>query len=252
MKNKSWIIILIMGIALTISLSYSIIISQKVNNKGESTVTTRSIIEMTATTVTIKNTLIGSGTIEAKEKKIEKTEENIIENSSKEDIDNSNENREIKKSFQIMLSIDDKDFDKAKIGQSVEISIKKQEEILNCLGSIININKESNNKSTITVEIVNPNDQIEEGLIANCTIIVEKAENVVALPIEAIQKNENQEEFVDVVQIDGSTKPVIIQTGISDDYYVEITSGLMVGDRVQIIKSSITVVEENKDIINEK
>ena len=59
MKDKSWIIILIMGIALTISIAYSVIVSQR-DNIGESTVTTTSIIEMTATTVTIKNTLTGN------------------------------------------------------------------------------------------------------------------------------------------------------------------------------------------------
>ena len=50
MKNKSWIIIVIMGIALTISIGYSIVLSNKKAEK-ESTVTTTSIIEMTATTV---------------------------------------------------------------------------------------------------------------------------------------------------------------------------------------------------------
>ena len=64
MKDKSWIIILIMAIALTISIAYSIFLNQKVRSPGESTVTTTSIIEMTATTATIKNTLKGTGTIE--------------------------------------------------------------------------------------------------------------------------------------------------------------------------------------------
>ena len=40
------------------------VVSQRTSNKGESTVTTTSIIEMTATTVTIKNTLTGSGNVE--------------------------------------------------------------------------------------------------------------------------------------------------------------------------------------------
>ena len=67
-NNKSWIIILIMGIALAISLGYSIVVSQKTKNAGESTVTTTSIIEMKASTVTIKNTLTGTGNVEYKEK----------------------------------------------------------------------------------------------------------------------------------------------------------------------------------------
>ena len=58
MKDKSWIIIAIMGLALIISISYSIVVSQR-KADAEKTVTTTSIIEMTATTATIKNTLTG-------------------------------------------------------------------------------------------------------------------------------------------------------------------------------------------------
>ena len=77
MKDKSWIIILIMGIALAISLGYSVVVSQRTANIGESTVTTTSIIEMTATTVTIKNTLTGSGNVEYKEKEEKPISEKI-------------------------------------------------------------------------------------------------------------------------------------------------------------------------------
>ena len=75
MKNKSWIIILIMGIALTISIGYSVVLQQK-NAEKERTVTTTSIIEMTATTATIKNTLKGTGVVEYKEAKEENIENN--------------------------------------------------------------------------------------------------------------------------------------------------------------------------------
>ena len=125
------------------------------------------------------------------------------------------------------------------------ISIKKDEGVLNYLGKVIKVNETTNNKSTLNIEISNPDDQIEENVLATCTVIVEKAENVVGLPIEAVQKNDENEEFVDVVQADGTTKPIMIKTGISDDYYVEITFGLTVGDRVQIVKSTTTVVNEN-------
>ena len=86
-NNKSWIIILIMGIALAISLGYSIVVSQKTKNAGESTVTTTSIIEMKASTVTIKNTLTGTGNVEYKEKD-ENIENNTQENT--EEVNNSN------------------------------------------------------------------------------------------------------------------------------------------------------------------
>ncbi|MDO4975289.1 MAG: hypothetical protein Q4E61_03110 [Alphaproteobacteria bacterium] len=250
MKNKSWIIILIMGIALAISLGYSVVVSQRATNKVESTVTTTSIIEMTATTVTIKNTLTGSGTVEYKETVAnEDIDTNQIqENEEGNELEDNNTTAgNIIKTYQITLSIEDKDLEKAKVGQDVEISIKKEDETLVYLGKVIKINKDSNNKSTLNIEISNADQRIEEYMLATCTVIIEKAENVVALPIEAIQKNETNEEFVDVVQADGTTKPVMIKTGISDDYYVEITSGLNVGDRVQIIKSSTTVVNKNEN-----
>ena len=226
-----------MGIALTISLVYSIVVSQRKIEPGESTVTTRSIIEMTATTITIKNTLTGTGLIELKK---EKTNENLIE-------DYNAISEEDAKKYIITLSIEDKDLDKAKIGQDVEINIKDNENSFECLGKVININEVEKNKSTIEVEILNNNEHLKEDLKSTCTIIVGKAENVVALPIEAIQKDEEGKEYVDIVMNDGITTKKYVTTGISDDYYVEITSGLKVGDRVQIIKSSTTTVEKNNN-----
>lgn len=248
MKDKSWIIILIMGIALAISLGYSIVVSQKTKNVGESTVTTTSIIEMKASTVTIKNTLTGVGNVEYKEKELlndtnSVNQENI--NTLENEVENNSEN--IEKTYQITLSIEDKNLEKAKVNQDAEISIKKDEETLNYVGKVEKINKDTNNKSTLNVEITNPDERLEENMQANCTVIIEKAENVVGLPVEAVQKDEEGKEYVDVVQDDGTAKQVYIKTGISDDYYVEITYGLNVGDSVQIVKSTTTVVNKNKD-----
>jgi len=66
-----------MGIALTISTGYSIVVSQRNSNIGESTVTTTSIIEMTATTATIKNTLAATGNVEYKKMEIKNLEQKI-------------------------------------------------------------------------------------------------------------------------------------------------------------------------------
>ena len=245
MKNKSWIIILIMGIALTISVGYSIVISQK-NADKESTVTTTSIIEMTATTATIKNTLKGSGTVKYKEENIESTTPENPEEGTSENNNEAENTEKIKKVYEITLSVEDKDFNKVKESQAVEISIKKEDKTLNYIGRVKNVNKDPLAKSTIDIEITNPDENLQADLQAVCTIIIEKAENVVALPIEAIQKDEEQKKYVDLVVEDGNTTKLYIKTGISDDYYVEIKEGLSVGDRVQIIKSSTTVVNNGE------
>ena len=264
MKDKSWIIIAMMGLALIISISYSVVVSQRKAN-AEKTVTTKSIIEMTATTATIKNTLTGKGAVTYKEKEInqnietqnittedknnvEQDKQEIMENNSNEnsEIETTNDNQDLKKTYQITLSIEDKDVKKVRINQDVEITIKKEERELNYIGKVIKIKEAQNNKSTLDVEITNPDENIEENQIATCTVIIEKAENAIALPIEAIQKDEEQKTYVDLVIEDGTTIKSYIKTGISDDYYVEITEGLNVGDRVQIVKSSTTVINGNE------
>ena len=244
MKNKSWIIIVIMGIALTISIGYSIVLSNKKAEK-ESTVTTTSIIEMTATTATIKNTLKGTGTVEYKEIKKESVENNTVD--SEETKANEEEQTiEVIKQYNVKLSVEDKDFSKVKENQTVEVSVKNEEKNLNYTGKVKKINKDPLAKSTIDIEITNPDENLQADMQAVCTIIIEKAENVVALPIEAIQKDEENKTYVNLVQGDTETEKAYIKTGISDEYYVEIEEGLSVGDRVQIIKSSTTVVNDNE------
>lgn len=243
MKNKSWIIILIMGIALTISLGYSIFVSKKAND-AQSTVTTTSIIEMTATTATIKNTLTGTGKIEYKElKNVEQENLNVVNN--QEENEHQENIQEENKVYQVSLSINDKDLDKVKEGQRVETAIKNESQLLNYIGKVSRIDKKLNNQSTIIVVIENGNDSIQNQE-AVCTVIIEEAVNVVALPIEAIQKD-GERNYVQKVKDDGTAEEVTINVGISDDYYVEITEGLKVGDRVQIIKSTTTVTSDSKE-----
>ena len=243
MKNKSWIIIVIMGIALTISIGYSIVLSNKKADM-ESTVTTTSIIEMTATTATIKNTLKGTGVVEYKEVQEENTEQ-------PEENKENEQTTEPVKIYSVKLSIEDKDFSKVKENQFVEIAVKKEEKNLNYIGKVKKINKDPLAKSTIDIEITNPDENLQAEMQAICTIIVEKAENVVALPIEAIQKDDEQKTYVDLVIEDGETTKSYVKTGISDDYYVEIKEGLNVGDRVQIVKSSTTVVNKGENKVGE-
>lgn len=256
MKNKSWIIILIMGIALSISIGYSVYISKE-NARKKDTVTTTSIIEMTATTATIKNTLKGAGVVEIVENKL--NIENTLPNNEalEQNIEQESQTSEsvetitpIEKKYKITLNIEEKDFSKVKENQVVEISVQKDNKILNYIGKVVKNADDTNSKSKISVEITNPDENLVSSMPATCVIIIEKAENVVALPIEAIQKDEVQKEYVNLVIDDETTEKRYVKTGLSDDYYVEISSGLNVGDRVQIVKSSTTIVNEAKNTVN--
>lgn len=81
------------------------------------------------------------------------------------------------------------------------------------------------------------NGNLKIGMSASCEIIIEKAENVVAVPLEAVQTSDDGK-YVIVVNDDGNTSEVSVETGISNDAYIQIKSGISEGTTVQMIESS--------------
>ncbi len=67
---------------------------------------------------------------------------------------------------------------------------------------------------------------------AFCEIIIAEAKDVLAIPIEAVKKI-GEEKWVTLVKETGTTEEVKVETGISNDSYVEIKSGLTAGQKVQ-------------------
>lgn len=126
------------------------------------------------------------------------------------------------------LSIDEEDIAKVEVGQEVEITVNAYED-KTYTGSITKINQigsYASNGSSFTATVKFANDgNVKIGMSASCSVTLEKAENVLAVPVEAVQTKENQK-YVVVKSSDGTTKNITVETGISNDAYVEITSGL--------------------------
>ena len=72
---------------------------------------------------------------------------------------------------------------------------------------------------------------------ATCEIIIESAENVVAVPKEAVQTSDSGS-YVIVVDSEGNTSNVTVETGISNDAYIEIKSGITENTTVQMQEST--------------
>lgn len=134
------------------------------------------------------------------------------------------------------LSIDESEIGSVKVGQSASITVNANENT-KYTGTITKINQlgtYASSGSTFTATIKIENDgNIKIGMSASCTITLEEKTSVVAVPIEAVQ-TKNDEKYVVVVNSDGSTSNVDVTTGISDDSYVEITSGLSGGETIQM------------------
>ena len=96
----------------------------------------------------------------------------------------------------------------------------------------------------VTLDVDDPNDDLRLGMTARVDISTSQKENALVVPIAALKTN-NSGSYVVVVHDDGSTENVTVQTGIYSDDYVEITSGLSVGDKVSIAYTSSGKSSEN-------
>jgi HlyD family secretion protein len=71
------------------------------------------------------------------------------------------------------------------------------------------------------------------GMNASVTIIVDQAQDVLLVPAQAIQ-SEGFQSVVEVLNDDGSTEKVVVQTGLTDGMNTEITEGLEEGQTIII------------------
>jgi len=137
------------------------------------------------------------------------------------------------------LAIDEEDLAKVAINQEAIITVNAYDskEYTGKISKINQIGNYNSSGSTFDAIVTFSNDgNIKIGMSASVSIIVEAKENVIAVPIEAIQTKGNTK-YVVLVN-GGITSEVEVKTGISNDAYVEITEGLNVGDKIQIIKTN--------------
>ena len=139
----------------------------------------------------------------------------------------------------ISTTVDEDDINVVSVGQEVEITIPAIDKTYT--GYITSIGETatySSNGSTFNATITFVNDgDVKIGMTAEYEIVLEKAENALVVPIEAVEE-ENGTKYVVVVKDDGTTENVTVETGISNDAYIEITSGLSEGDIVQVEEST--------------
>ena len=142
-------------------------------------------------------------------------------------------------SLSMNLSVSETDINKIEIGDMVDINITATDEkVQGYITSISEVGTYNSNGSYFSATVTfDNNGNLKIGMSATCEIIIERAENVVAVPVEAIQTSD-EGKYVIVVNSDGSTSNVSVETGISNDAYTEIKSGISEGTTVQMTESS--------------
>ena len=137
----------------------------------------------------------------------------------------------------IDLSINENEISNVEVGQEVEINLTA-DETKTFTGKITKINSVgtySNSGTTFSVTVEFENDgNVKLGMSVSCTIIIKEEKDVISVPIEAVSSNSDGKKYVVKVNSNGTTEEVFVETGIANEKYVQITSGLTTEDTIQI------------------
>ena len=126
-------------------------------------------------------------------------------------------------------------------GKEVEI-VPNFDETKKFTGSIEKINEigsYTNGNTSFTAIAGFKNDgTLKIGMSASCTIILEEAENVLTIPLEALQTDDEQNNYVTVINDDGTSTKQEVEIGIQNDAYVQIVSGLSEENKIEVQETS--------------
>lgn len=157
--------------------------------------------------------------------------------------------------LKVMLSIDESDIRDIEVGQKVTVTSDAVEGMFE--GEVIKVGIDgtsANGVTTYPVEIsISEYGDLLPGMNVDCTISVEAAENVLTVPVNALQRGNvvyvkgNKEDDSDTAP--EGFKTVEVETGITDSQYIEIKSGINEGDEVytSMAPSGKEAVGESED-----
>ena len=144
-------------------------------------------------------------------------------------------------SLKFDLNVDELDINKMKVGQEVVITADALEG-KEYKGTVtkVSVNGTTTNGVTtypVTVEITEFDDALLPGMNVDVSIVVSNSQHVLMVPITAVNRGDTvyvkgEKESEDDSAPEGY-KTVKVTTGVSNDEYVEITSGLKEGDIVR-------------------
>jgi RND family efflux transporter MFP subunit len=143
----------------------------------------------------------------------------------------------ITEDVQVTISLNEVDAAKVKVGNAVQLSFDALDDISarGTVSKVDTIGVVDAGVVTYDVEIAfdSPSKLLKPGMSASADIEIEKTENVVTVPVDAV-KNGDDGEYVLMKNTSGTMEQVFVKTGATDDVVVEIVSGLREGDKVII------------------
>ena len=143
------------------------------------------------------------------------------------------------KDLSISLSINENEISNISLDQEVQISLTadSNKTYTGKITKIDSVGSYSVSGTTFPVEVSLENDgNIKIGMSVSCVINIDELTDVLAVPINSVQINGDRR-YVLAVE-NGETKEVDITTGVSNDEYVQVLSGLEGGETIQVVTTT--------------
>ena len=142
------------------------------------------------------------------------------------------------------INIGEDKIDKVTSGQEVDIVVSYDEtkEYKGTISKINAIGTRGNGATNFAAIASMKNDgNLKLGMSATCTITLDKHDDLACLPIESIII-EDDKKYVNLINDDETITKTEIETGVADANYVQILSGLSLGDKVKYETTTVTVI----------
>lgn len=134
----------------------------------------------------------------------------------------------------VKASVDETDISQVELGQEVDVTLDAygDEKFEGLVTRIDPQTVSEQNVTTIpvTVEIMDADARLKPGMNATCDFIVQRKENVLTVPTEAVTEQNGR--YTVSTMVAGEPVPRQVQVGVQGDETTEIVSGLKEGDEI--------------------
>ncbi len=155
--------------------------------------------------------------------------------------------------FKLTLSVDEQDILSVKQGQTATITLNavSGQEFEGTVSKVGTVGTSSGSSAKYSVEITIPKqDNMLIGMTAAATINVSESDNAVLIPLSALQEEGGQSFVYTSTDSQGNLSgKTQVETGLSNETQVEITSGLSEGDTVYYESTSASSDGDNVNIM---
>lgn len=154
----------------------------------------------------------------------------------------------------VSFPVDEVDIAKVKLGQTANITVDALPDKV-VQGTVKEISEEgtvTNNVSSfeVTILINNPENLLKSGMTANVTIAVAQKDDILLIPIEALQERGRRKMVLVPVSGDSGRQQTMqpVSVGLTNESFAEITEGLEEGDKVLLPGQQVNTGRPNSMI----